>query len=184
MNEEQEKYTVCDQCGAHILEKCAYEEDDFTLCGDCVVKQTNKEVKQAETIVNELRQEVSEQQKKEAQKQYRHRTALIFVICLLIFIAVQAFVYYSKPEPVASQKIDPQQNIYVTQSLILLAIHNYQKDHPQPPKTLKQLVPDYLPSVFARSFSQFSYHLEADLTPVLTLLETNKKEETTEGKAQ
>lgn len=175
-----EKFVICQRCGARILEQVAIEDENGQLlCGECLAKSTSREVRQAEEVVAKQRQEIFEQQRKEVLVQQKRRGIIALIICLLIFGAVQVFLQLNKPEPVASQSIDPQKNIYATQSLILLALHNYQKDHASPPQSLTQLIPDYLPAYFSEAFSQFKYNLSQDKFP--TLIVINKHQMKTSG---
>jgi len=164
-SEQTEKYTACERCGKKILEKCAIEDSGKVLCGDCVVLNTDKEVKHAEKIVKQQRKEEYQLEHKRIIKKQRQRAAYVFVTCLAIFGCVQIFNYMNRPEPVKSVHIDLKKNQETMRSLIVFAIDSYQTDHKgAAPDSLEMLIPNYIPEKLQPFLDNFTYKRNGNTT--------------------
>lgn len=175
MDQDKEKYTVCDRCGSHLLEKCAYEEDDSTLCGGCVAIDAEKSATVAHQKAQEIRHQINEEEKEEIVKKQRKGALLVLVIAVGVLMCAQLFIRSNRPEPVESVSFDPQQNVQVTKSLILMAVNEYYETHSKAPKQLRDLVPEYLPDSFSPVFVHYHYSIDASGAIVLEELKSHGK---------
>jgi len=157
VSKEQEKYTTCDRCGARILEKSALEVDGLTLCGDCVVKQTKKEVAQAAKIATERKAEQYEAQRKALSTQRNKRALIALVVTLLVFAAAQWFMAQNKPQPVQTASIDFNKDLDSSYSLIVVALDKYVATNGKLPPSLNELLNGYIPYPVATAFHHFKY---------------------------
>ncbi|WP_316348401.1 hypothetical protein [Desulfuromonas acetoxidans] len=174
MNSEQsERYITCDRCGKEILEKCAIEENDLTLCGDCVVLETTKEVHAVEKRLREQRKTEYEQTRKEVLKKQHHRTIIVFLLCLLTLSLVLIFNYFNKPQPVKHVDVDISSDLETAESLMHLGIHKFQAAHSgELPGSLKQLIPQFIPQQLQEVLENFSYQKNSDGSYHLELKKT------------
>lgn len=157
MIKEPERYTKCSMCGANVLEKCAIEEDGKILCGDCVVKDTNKDVARAEKIAKEKREKEYELERQAIVIKQKKRGVLLLLIALAIFGAVQIITNINKPEPVKNIFIDFSKKLSVAKSLITIGIYKYTTDKEKLPNDLNELYPNYLPTGMNSAFKHFNY---------------------------
>jgi hypothetical protein len=174
MNPSEQHFVTCQRCGRQIEEQCAIEEDGLLLCGDCVVAQTKREVDQAEAASAELRQQHREQQLRAIRRQQGQRAVLLLLLALAGLLLAQWVVHSNRPEPIASQKFVPTENLTTAQAFLVLALHQYRQDHSgRLPERLDQLVPCYLAEDYRPILPRFcyqplttdSYRLEPAATP-------------------
>jgi len=165
-----EKYTTCSVCGASILEKCAIEENGKILCGDCVVKDTNKDVAKAEKIAKEKRDHAYEQERRAIALKQKKRAILLFIVALIAFAIVQILMQINQPEPVKRETIDFSNKLPVAQSLINIGIYKYSADNQKLPATLNALYPLYLPAGVDIAFAYFSYKVIDDNSYALEII--------------
>jgi len=178
---EPEKYTKCDSCGAKILEKSAIEVDGRTLCGDCVVKNTNKDVAKVEKIAKKKRDQAYELERQAITLKQKKRGVLLLIIALAAFGVVQIVTHMNKPEPVKSISIDFSKKLPVAKSLITIGIYKYSADKQKLPISLNELYPQYLPTGVDSAFKYFSYKQLDDSSYELELIrqetdETNESD--------
>ncbi|MGD9848735.1 MAG: hypothetical protein AB7T15_06610 [Desulfuromonas sp.] len=158
MSPSEQHFVSCQRCGRQIEEQCAIEEDGLLLCGDCVVAQTKREVDQAEAASTKLRQQQREQQLHEIRRQQGQRAVLLLLLALAGLLLAQWVTHSNRPEPVASQKFVPTENLTTTQAFLVLALHQYRQDHAERlPERLDQLVPCYLTEDYRPILPRFRY---------------------------
>jgi len=139
------------------LVQAAIEQEGRTLCGECIVKTTNKDVVKAKKIAAELKAADYEAQKTALIKQQSKRAVTVLIICVSVFFAVQWFMTNNKPQPVKTLEINFTKNIYAAKALITIGLTKYATDNERLPEKLQQLYPKYLPNGVDNAFNQLDY---------------------------
>lgn len=173
-------YVECQRCGKKILEQSSIEEDGMVLCGECLVKDVKKDVSEAEQQVLEQRNIERQEQLKEARKQHGRRVISILLAFMLILGVISFLVNTQRDEPVASQTINPGENLDITKSVIAIALYKYQRDNEgAKPEQLKDLVPRYLETSLLPVLNQFNYNAGDKNGYILEIKKAEKPQDNT-----
>ncbi|MBW2187648.1 MAG: hypothetical protein JRG71_15045 [Deltaproteobacteria bacterium] len=157
MGQEQQRYIKCDVCGVSILEQCAIEESGQSLCGDCVVRATKKEVVVAEKISKERRDKEYEIERNKIIAKKKKNGVLILIVAIIIFIFTQWLMSVNQPEPIQSIVVDYSKDLYAAKALITIGIYKYTAEMERLPLTLNDLSPKYVRKGLDKVFKTFSY---------------------------
>ena len=174
MSQEQERYTHCDRCGKRILEQCAIEQDGLTLCSDCVMKETNRDVGIAEKKAAEVRKKTYEIERKETLNKQKKRAIIVFIVAIVVFGATQWFMVQNRPEPTPANTVDIKTDLPLANAMIVAGINKYFSSNKKVPNNLKELSPQYMSKALLKVVNRFEYlklndqSYELNIIPIVT----------------